>query len=667
MSSVNISRAVENIKSGTTAYSPIVEVIVNAIEAIEDKKEKNGEIIIYVKRSAQDEINGQLPEVEHFDIIDNGIGFTDENTKSFDTLYSDHKIEKGGKGFGRFVCIKYFKDFKVDSVYEEKGEYKRRVFYMGKKDDIIVKGKIQSSDSKNTGSRISLISAKSGRFPDKKIQTIAKNLVEKLLPYFISEDYTCPNIIISEEDGSEPIVLNDSVNNELSDVISEIKIKDSSFKIKAKKIEHNFDVRIFKFYFPKSQKSKVSLVADNREVTDTALHNHIPEFYDEFYDKIKEGKVFKEKNYIIKAYVFGNYLNQNVSYERGGFDFNKDVDLIHGISQIQIEKMASEIAQNAVGKKIIARQEKKKKRVTDYVVEQAPWHNEFLEELDLSTIPFNPTDEDIELKLQKEKFNREIKIKHEVKKILAENKLEDIKSNVTETLKRISRSGRNDLVHYIALRRNILDIFGKSLERNPDGSYSSEALVHDIIFPRKKDSLTISFDNHNLWIVDERLNFTHYISSDLPLNGGNSERTDLLVYNNRVLFRGDNDPSNPVTIFEFKKPQRDDFCNPSSKEDPIQQIIRYVNNIKAGKYKTPEGLRILVGDNTPFFGYVVCDLTAKVEKWLEFEKDFKPMPDKLGWFRWRENINLYIEVLSWDKLVKDANMRNKIFFHKLGI
>jgi hypothetical protein len=30
-------------------------------------------------------------------------------------------------------------------------------------------------------------------------------------------------------------------------------------------------------------------------------------------------------------------------------------------------------------------------------------------------------------------------------------------------------------------------------------------------------------------------------------------------------------------------------------------------------------------------------------------------------------MNLYIEVLSWDKIRKDAEMRNKIFFHKLGI
>jgi len=32
-----------------------------------------------------------------------------------------------------------------------------------------------------------------------------------------------------------------------------------------------------------------------------------------------------------------------------------------------------------------------------------------------------------------------------------------------------------------------------------------------------------------------------------------------------------------------------------------------------------------------------------------------------------ENINLYIEVLSWDKIIKDATMRNKMFFTKLEI
>ena len=53
--------------------------------------------------------------------------------------------------------------------------------------------------------------------------------------------------------------------------------------------------------------------------------------------------------------------------------------------------------------------------------------------------------------------------------------------------------------------------------------------------------------------------------------------------------------------------------------------------------------------------------------WLERVKDFTPMPDRLGWFHWMGNIKLYVEILCWDKVLKDANMRNRIFFQKLGI
>ena len=221
--------------------------------------------------------------------------------------------------------------------------------------------------------------------------------------------------------------------------------------------------------------------------------------------------------------------------------------------------------------------------------EEAPWHKGMLDKIDLSGLPYNPSDEQIETRLQKEKFTQETQIKKSVTKLLAESDLGTLKDNVLEIVSKISGTSKNDLVHYIALRRNILDIFDKSLQTDEAGNYSSEGVVHDIIFPRKGNTDITSFEDHNLWIIDERLNFTNYVSSDRPLNGTRSERPDLLVYNERILFRGDNEASNPVTIFEFKRPQRDDFVNPSSNEDPVQQIVRYANNIRDGGFKTPEG------------------------------------------------------------------------------
>ncbi len=664
MSNVNIRRAVENIKSGTTVYTPIVETIVNAIQAIDNKKEKSGVVTIIVERSGQIDLEDTIPNVKKFIVIDNGIGFTDENRESFDTLYSDQKINEGGKGFGRFTCLKYFENLNIESIFKDGEVFKQRSFLMGKNNDIIVNEKVSTTEKTEPGSIVELQSVKNGKFPDKKLTTIARNLTEKLLPYFVSKNYLCPQIILSEKIGSDSIILNNYVNNELSGLIKEIVVPENDFVIKVISDDYHFKVRVFKFYSPKSQKSKISLVAHRREVTNTSIHNYIPEFVDEFYDKQTDSK---DRNFIVKAYVFGDYLDKNVSLERGGFDFHKENELLLGISQNEIEVLASEIAKRAVGDDITLRQDKKNQRIKSYVQESAPWHRELVEEIDFSDMPFKPSNEQIESRLQKEKYNREVIVKREVNELLSNSDTENLKENVAEVVRKISGTSKNDLVHYAALRRNVLDIFERSLEISADGSYSSEGVVHDIIFPRKGDINQTSFEGHNLWIIDERLNFTEYVCSDLSLNGGHSGRPDLLVYDEPVLFRGDNEASNPITVFEFKKPQRDDFVNPSSKEDPVEQIIRYVNKIRDGEYKTPEGREILVTENTPFYGYVVCALTKKVKRWLETEKDFKPMPDRLGFFQWRENINLYIEVLSWDKVLKDANMRNKIFFHKLGI
>lgn len=665
MSNVNIKRVIENIKSSTTIYTPIVELIVNAIQAIESKNESQGEIKVVVKRSPQLEMNGSVPSIESIEVVDNGIGFTDENRNSFDTLYSDYKIQKGGKGFGRFTCLKYFEDLHVDSIYLDSGKYKRRKFSLGKQNNIIVNETMTDSTLIELRTSVSLVSVKNNSL-DKRLPTIARSLVEKLLPYFITKDYICPEIKLIEEDGSQQIVLNDYIRDTLA-VIKELKTEKNTFTLGQGENIHSFEIRIFKIYSPKNKVSKISLVADKREVTETSMHTYIPEFVDEFYDRREDGTDNLERNYIIKSYVFSDFLDQNVSLERGGFEFQKDSDILYGISQTEIEREVAKLTKEAIIDTISTRIEKKKQRIHSYIEEEAPWHKNAVKDIDLSDFPYNPSNEEIEAKLQSAKFHKEIEIRAEVSSILRSENIGDFRESVAEIVEKISESSKNDLIHYITIRRRVLDLFKKSLEIDAEGDYASEGFVHDIIFPRRKDSETIDYSENNLWIIDERLNFTHYIASDLPLNGGRTDRPDVLVYDRRVAFRGDNDSSNPITIFEFKKPDRDDFVNPSSKEDPIQQTIRYVNNMRDGNFKTPEGRKINIASNTPFYGYVVCDLSEKVEKWLEREKNFKPMPDRMGWFQWFENINLYMEVLSWDKLLKDADIRNRIFFHKLGI
>ncbi len=318
MSNINIRRAVENIRAITNVYTPVVELIVNAVEAINELGGAGGRVSIRALRDREMELDDTLPAITGFEIEDNGIGFTDEHRESFDTLYSDRKIAEGGKGFGRFVCLKYFEELRVRSVFQEGPAFKFRSFSMGKDNDIIVGEEVTDSKSENSGTVVRLANLKKNTPAfEKKLSTVARNLVQRLLPYFITQDYVCPEIVVSEKDGTDAIRLNDFVDNELATFIREIPVKKSTFCLTAINDTEDFAVRVFKIYSPGNQKSRISLVAHKREVSGSPLQKYVPEFEEEFYEKNGNGEVDRTRNYITKAYVFGRYLDSNVSLERG--------------------------------------------------------------------------------------------------------------------------------------------------------------------------------------------------------------------------------------------------------------------------------------------------------------------------------------------------------------
>jgi hypothetical protein len=585
----------------------------------------------------------------------------------FDTLYTEQKAADGGKGFGRFTCLKYFERVKVSSTFAEGDSLRDRSFTMGLDKDIIVDEKEGPSQAQATGTAVEISGIKSVKFPDKKLETISRVVVERLLPYFVDKEH-CPRVVIRDaKNPSAPVSLNDYLDKTSSQIV-EMKVADEGkFSLSANGDEKFFQVRVFKFFSPRTAKSKVSLVAHRREVMDNPLQSYIAEFEDEFFEPGPDHDLSKGRNFVIKAYVFGDYLNDNVGLERGEFRFQTDADLLNGISQNDIEQKAAEIAQSAVGEEIVERKRRKQVLITEYVTNDAPWHRNLAKEVDFSALPMKPSNQDIELHLQKKKYENEVTTRTQVAALLNSENPDELGKKISQLIESISDNSKNDLIHYVSMRRCVLDLFSKSLEIGADGTRKPEGEVHDIVMPRKKDSEELNYNAHNLWILDERLNFTSYVSSDKPLQPSNGGHPDITVYNRRMAYRGENEASNPITIFEFKRPQRDDFANPSSKDDPVQQIIRYVNQIRDGKFKTPTGLDILVNKTTPFYGYVICDLTKKVKVWLDKEKNFTPMPDGLGWFNWFGNISLYMEVISWTKLLRDAEMRNKIFFKHLGI
>ncbi len=113
-----------------SALFPLLEAIINAIHAIEELGTHHGRIDIYLERDETQLSFEETPIAPIMNIVieDNGIGFTADNLKSFQTSDSSFKRAKGAKGIGRFLWLKAFKNIQIESQFQEQGHYFARRF-----------------------------------------------------------------------------------------------------------------------------------------------------------------------------------------------------------------------------------------------------------------------------------------------------------------------------------------------------------------------------------------------------------------------------------------------------------------------------------------------------------------------------------------------------------
>ncbi len=112
----------------------------------------------------------------------------------------------------------------------------------------------------------------------------------------------------------------------------------------------------------------------------------------------------------------------------------------------------------------------------------------------------------------------------------------------------------------------------------------------------------------NLWMIDERLAYHSYLASDKQLNQigdvievDSEDRSDILIFNRPMAFSSGPPPFQAfgsVVIVEFKRPGRDDY---SDKDNPIDQVFRYVNHLRSGRAKDRKGKVLKVPDELPFY------------------------------------------------------------------
>ena len=641
---------------------PVFEAAVNSLQSVEARKATDGKIRVHIVRNSS---QAQIAEVDiprpihGFRITDNGQGFTPENFKSFETYDSPYKFAQGGKGIGRLLYLVAFEEAKIDSHYKLGDEIRHRSFRFTVPANGISDMSDEQVESGEIGTIVELIGFKKQyrEATDSNATAIAEALLEHCLPYFFHDN--CPIISVTDDDNSTQIVLNDEYR-----LLAQTGRTQKKFQVGT----HDFEINHLRLRHKTTKDHALHFCAHKRSVIRKRLTKEIPNLGSKLADD--QG----EWGYV--GYVSGDYLDRTANAERTNFDFPKDEGLLQDdVTEESFTKSALGAVETELAPQLSKTRTDLKARVAQVIEQEMPDARAVLRNLDAFVKVVNPTDNPATLRrrINEAKFVHEMDVQESVTDLIAKcENVDQAKLAAESILAEVTETSKNKLSGYVAFRKAVLQIYRKLIGLQSDGKFSREDAVHDLIFPRKSTSDSISFDDHNLWIIDDRLAFHHLLASDLPLSEikaltvageGAKKRPDLLVVNRPTAF-ANTDEISSIVIVELKRPQRDNF---NDEENPILQVFEYIENIRSGKAHKPDGVAIDIKPQIPFFIYIVADATPTLKKQIQHANIFTATPDAGGYFGYAKDYNAYIEIMSFEKLIRDAEKKNFVWFKHLGI
>lgn len=666
----NISGKLRNTKLPfNKALWPLYEIISNSIHSIEEKGNvENGLIDIELSRFGDKEAYKEIKKVDNYSIDkitvrDNGIGFTEENYKSFLTAESEYKIEKGAKGVGRFVALKAFQNVEYESIYKFENGYNQRTFTFKPTGNGIFDYNNIVIDKNATGTIVNLNDFKENyrNICPKELEELADSIIEHFLIYFIEEK--CPIIRITDIN-DDKIILQDHFNYTFKGAI-----KKEEFLI----LNEKFHISLLRV-FDNKKTHKMFFCGNEREVKSENINKYILDFSKNFEED--------EKKFVYLAYITSEYFDRNIDSERLGFIFqDNDDEHDEGNSTLSYAKIRKEVIskiENMLEPLLSSIRDDKFVVYKAHIVEEAPQYKVLLkynpEAIKRLTPNLSGNKLDIELfKLQSdlERQNKELG-----EKVLGDDfdftNTEEYQNIYSEYLEKFNDLGKANLAKYIIHRKSVINLLDKFIGSN-DGKFQTEDVIHNIFFPMRTTSDEISYEKQNLWLIDERLSYHNYLSSDKTFksveltDSESQDRTDLLIFNDSFAFINDEAPYQSFTIVEFKRPERNGYSISDEKKNPIDQVISYIRTIRDNKATDRLGKIIdFTGNGTKFYAYIILDFNSSVKQILD-DKDYTKTPDGMGYYNYNKNYNAYIEVISYQKLLKDAKIRNRILFDKLGI
>lgn len=662
---VNVAGQVGQIKlSPAKALWPLFETVINSIQSLEDSNISEKRIVIDALRPEHIQLkaDGQGNTVEepaHFEafvVTDTGNGFNSDNYNSFLEAYSQLKVKKGCKGIGRFLWLKAFNNVTINSTYFEDKHWHLRKFNFAltgvtpeQNDEIL-------ENTEQVQQTIVCLEGFKNPYRDSvaySLESLAKKLIEHCLPYFITEK--CPSITLQDNRG-ERFNLNNYYEKTYKDSLHHdiMELNGRNYTLYHMLLAEGAD------------KHELHMCANNREVKSYILSNYIPD--------MKKKLVSEEESYYYVGYLAGDYLDEAVNTERSDFDFS-DGPLFGDTKEPEIVETAVGYIRTYLSDELTKVADEKKSQIDMLVKTKRPQYRLLLNRRPevYDKIPAGLTEDKLDVELYKQQQQWELdtaKKKHAIEEKVKNDATADpaFQKLFDEYCESITELSRASLAEYVARRKAVIDLLEHALEADESGKYSKESRIHSIICPMQITSDEIKLDDMNLWLIDDRLAYHHFLASDKKINtipvleSGVDKRMDLAIFDAALSYTADPENIGSVTIVELKRPQRNDLA--TEETDPITQVYDYVTDIKEGKVKKPNGRGLGNVQQVAFYCYVIADITPTLKK-SAARAGLVLTQDGEGYFGYNPTVGTYIEVISYDKLLKDAKQRNRALFDKL--
>jgi hypothetical protein len=659
----------------TKALLPLYEAVMNSFQAIEEAEGSGHCITICAERQYTLDADPLAP-IDAFHVTDSGIGFTDTNYDSFQTVDSPYKAPRGGKGLGRFLWLKAFNRVEIASRYKVVGTTPLmfRQFSFGIVDDEFPCVPQPSNDRtpQTTVHLVGLVEPYIDKVP-RQLDILAQQLIAHFLPLFLNP--TGPTLFL--KDASQEIDLRANFRDNFQVFATE-----RLFTVDS----HSFTLTGFRLRGALAHQHEMIYAANFREVIKERLANHLANLKNKLTDN-------EHGDFYYLAFVQSPLLDAKVNSERTDFTIPRDaaqcetVDALQGTPSLA-DFVTENISMKAIKDAALGAIEEdlrpfleeintqKAQALIEFVERDQPQYRPLLKHTAefIDQISPQASKSELDMALHRQLYQRQVRLKAEGQRILAEadhvEDAQDYYARLQRFVEDENEIGKTALAQYVVHRRVILEHLQKALGKDPEtGKYALEKTIHQLVFPMRATSEEVPFEQQNLWIIDERLTFHTFLSSDkalltLPILDNDSEsRPDLLMFDRPLAFSENGAPLQSLVVVEFKKPDRDQYRD----EDPVSQVYRMVREIREGKMQDKSGRYIRpASNNIPAYCYIICDLTPPLEIRIQ-NMGGRKTPDNLGYYGFNEALNAYYEIISYTKLLDDAKKRNRILFEKLNL